>query len=239
MAIHYSIKPPTGMCFCFDGMNPKCYSGTGTTFRELISGAQATAVVTSPSTLGVVNSHLRFVTGGTSQTAYIPFASASVVVPTGITGSWSWFQFFEDQGSVDHPNFGKETSSNWDGVNGFVFGTGWGTDGPRWGIGGTAYTVYTATSTDYVPNIWQCWTVTYNGGAANGLKTYLNGSLLDQRSPTNTPIGSNANNLIIGATNSRGGNWGGYMDLVQMWNRELSAQEVLTNFNVYRGRFGL
>lgn len=239
MSIGYGIVPPQGMCFCFDGMNPKCYSGSGSTFSELKTGTQATAVVTSPATLGIVNNHLRFVPGATTRTAYIPFDTNTITVPTGWVGTWSWFQFFEDQGNIDHLNFGKETGSGWDGVGGFVFGTGWGTDGPRWGIGGTAYTVYTSTSTDYVANIWQCWTVTYNGGATNGLKTYLNGVLADQRTPTNVPIGSNSNNLFIGTTNNRGGNWGGYLDLVQMWDRELSAGEVLTNFNVYRGRFGL
>lgn len=239
MTIYYNVSPPSEMCFCFDALNPKCYSGSGTSFKELISQTQTTAVVTSPATLSIENTHLRFVPGATTRTAYIPFNSSSVTVPTGWTGSWSWFQYFEDQGSIDHPNIGKETGSGWDGINGFVFGTGWGTDGPRWGIGGTAYTVYSASPTDYVNNIWQCWTVTYNGGTTNGLKTYLNGTLLDQRTPSNVAIGSNSNNLFIGATNSRGGNWGGYMDLVQMWQRELSASEVMSNFNIFRGRFGL
>lgn len=238
MGIGYGKIPPSGMCFCFDGLNTKCYQGSNI-FKDLISRTEATAVITSPATLNIQNNHLRFVPGQTTRTSYIPFNSTTITVPTGWTGSWSWFQYFEDQGSIDHPNFGKETGSGWDGINGFVFGTGWGTDGPRWGIGGTAYTVYSQTTTDYVANTWQCWTVTYNGGATNGLKTYLNGSLADQRTPTNVPIGSNSNNLFIGATNSRGGNWGGYMDVIQMWTRELSSEEVFNNFNIYRGRFGI
>ena len=242
MGVAYSIKPPSDMCFCFDALNPRCYSGTGTTFRELISQATATAVVTSPATLSITSEHLRFVPGGSSKVSYIPFTSSSIRVPTGPQGSWSWFQYFEDQGSIDHPNFGKETGSGWDGVNGFVFGTGWGTDGPRWGIGNTAYTAYTSTPTDYVGNVWQCWTVTYNGGTgnnANGLKTYLNGTLQYETTAIASTIGSNSNDLVIGATNTRAGNWGGYMDIVQMWERELTASEVLYNFNLFKGRFGL
>lgn len=243
MAMRYNAAPPSGMCFCFDGLNPRCYSGSGTTFKELVSQATATASVSSPGTLGIVNNHLRFTnpTPGT-RVAYIPFASADITVPTGQQGSWSWFQYFEDQGNVDHPNIGKETTGTWSGTNGFVFGTGWGTDGPRWGIGGTQYTLYTSTPTDYVPNIWQCWTVTYNGGSgnnANGLKTYLNGELLNQTTAVAATIGSNSNDLHVGATNSRSGNWGGYMDIVQMWDRELTAEEVYYNFTAFRGRFGL
>ena len=239
MGIHYNSKVPDGMCFCFDALNAKCYSGTGTTFRDLISGTSTTAVVTSPATLGIVNNHLRFVPGAATRRSYIPFPSANIRVPTGLTGTWSWASYFEDQGSVDHPNLGKETGDGWNGIGGFVFGTGWGLDGPRWGIGGTAYTVYTSSPIDYVNTTWQIWTVTYNGNATNGLKTYTNGVLNYQQTPTATTIGSNSNDLIIGATNVRGGNWGGYMDIVQMWDRELDASEVLQNFNTIKGRFGL
>jgi hypothetical protein len=153
-----------------------------------------------------------------------------------------WFQKWEDQGNIDHPNFGKETTGTWSGGNGFVFGTGWGTDGPRWGIGGTAYNVYENTTTDYVQNIWQCWTVTYNGGSGNnpnGLKTYLNGNLIDSRTAVAATIGSNTNDLLIGATNVRGGNWGGYMDNVIMWTSELTANTVQQNFEALRGRYGI
>lgn len=231
-----------GLVFYFDAVNVKCYSGTGTSFTDLIGRRSATATVTAPATLGLNNRSLRFVPGATTRTAYIPFASSNITVPTGQTGSWMWFQYWEDQGNIDHPNFGKETSSGWDGVNGFVFGTGWGTDGPRWGIGGTAYGVFNESPTDYVANVWQCWTVTYNGGTgnnANGLKTYLNGALLDQRTAVAATIGSNSNDLLIGATNVRGGNWGGYMDNILMWTKELSATEVLQNYNALRGRYSI
>lgn len=231
-----------GLCFYFDAVNTRCYSGTGTTFNNLVNNASATSSVTAPATLAMNDGHLLFTPGATTRTAYIPFASSSVTVPTGQTGSWMWFQYFIDQGSIDHPNFGKETGSTWDGINGFVFGTGWGTDGPRWGIGGTAYTVFNESPTDYVPNIWQCWTVTYNGGSGNnpnGLKTYLNGNLIDSRTAVAATIGSNSNTLNIGATNSRGGNWGGYMDNVLMWSTELSAADISQTFNAFRGRYGL
>lgn len=246
MGQHYSIKPPSGMCFCFDALNPNCYSGTGASFRELISGTTTTAVVSTSlsldSTLG--RPHLRFTPGATTRTAYIPFSvnlynGTGVVVPYGSTASWSWWQYWQDQGSVDHPNFGWETGSGWDGNDGFVFGTGWGADGPRWGVAGTAYTVYATANPDYQANVWQNWTVTFNGNETNGLKTYLNGSLIDQRTPTTKVIEAedNSNNLHIGATNSRGGNWGGYMDIIQMWNRPLSSNEVGILHNIYKGRF--
>lgn len=243
MALAHSPSIVTsGLVFYFDAVNTKCYSGSGTTFTDLVSGSSTTAIVTAPATLGMVGGRLRFVPGETTRTAYIPFTSSSVIVPTGQQGTWMWFQYWEDQGNIDHVNIGKETGTNWDGINGFVFGTGWGTDGPRWGIGGTIYSVYIDTATDYVPNVWQCWAVTYNGGSgnnANGLRTYLNSTLIDSRTAVSATIGSNSNTLNIGATNNRGGNWGGYMDNVLMWNRELSATEILQNFNALKGRYGI
>lgn len=238
MGVYYNAAPPTGMCFCFDALNPRCYSRTGTTFRDLVSGATATAVV-SGATLGIVNNHLRFVPGANTRNCYIPFLSSSVRVPTGGTGSWSWASYFEDQGDIDHVNIGKETGGSWDGVNGFVFGTGYGTDGPRIGIGGTTYNTWLNGGSSYATNVWQFWTVTYYAGQTNGFKIYLNGALNYQTNSSNVNIGSNSNTLNIGATNNRGGNWGGYMDLVQIWERELSAAEVFQNFQIFRGRFGL
>ena len=246
MAQYYNVKLPPGMCFCFDGLNKKCYPGTGSTFTEIISGTTgtrtgSTGTISLDSTLG--KPHLRWNGTVGTRVAQIPFTvdiygNSGVMVPTGSSGTWSWWQRWEDQGSQDHPNFGWETGNSWDGANGFVFGTGYGTDGPRWGIAGTAYTVYTSTPTDYQANIWQNWTVTFDGNATNGLKTYLNGSQVDQRTPTNKIISAvNTNTLRIGATVSRGGNWGGYMDTIHMWNRSLSANEVGNLYRALKGRF--
>lgn len=247
MGQFFNPSVPKNLVFCFDAINPKCYSGTGTSFTELVSGTTATAVVTT--SLGMDSSlgkpHLKFTPGATTRTAYIPFpvdlygTGSGVNVPTGTTATWSWWQYWQDQGSIDHPNFGWETSNNWGGADGFVFGTGHGTDGPRWGIGGTAWNVYQFIPTDYVANVWQNWTVTFSGGMADGLKTYLNGELVDQRSTNGILItgSANSNNLHIGATNSRGGNWGGYMDLIHMWNTVLSDAEVYRHYDMFKGRF--
>lgn len=240
MAIAYNplLSSKNDLCFYFDALNPKCYSGTGTTFSDLINKGSATASITSPATIGMDSGHLKFTPGEVSRAAYIPFSSSAVTVPTGQTGTWIWFQYWQDQGNIDHPVLGKEAGSSWDGVNGFVFGTGWGTDGPRWGIGGTAY--YPVGSTAFAANAWQCWAVTYNGtggNRANGLNTYVNGVLVDSRTAVANAIGSNSNTLNLGATNTRGGNWGGYLDAVLMWTRELDASEVLQVYNTFKGRY--
>ena len=238
MSQNYGAKFPAGMGFCFDALNPKCYSGSGTTFTDIVSGVSATAVVTTSlaldSTLG--RPHLKFTPGATTRTACIPFPSANLTLPKATVGTWSFWSYFQDQGNIDHPNMGWETTGSWTGTNGWVFGTGWGTDGSRFGDNNNSFYV----SGGYQNSVWQHWVITYQTNTTNGMKAYRNGSLYHQINTDTSMISpSNTNTFNIGATNSRGGNWGGYMDIVQIWDRVLTANEVGYLYDIQRGRFGL
>jgi len=251
-----SIKLHPSICFNFDALNPKCYPGSGTSFTEMVSGETGTVNTANGGSISIDNTlgsnHLKFANpNAAARTAYISFPvdiisnSGGVFVPFGSHATWNWWHYFQDAGSVDHPNFGWETGNSWDGDEGFVFGTGYGTDGPRWGIDDSSYTVFNETGAntgDYRTNEWQNYCVTFNGNVSSGVKTYLNGELVDERGvgSTNKVIpATNTNNLFIGATNNRGGNWNGYMDIVQMYESTLSAEEVRQLYNAYKGRFGL
>lgn len=250
MAFHYSPKVPSnGLCFAWDGMNPKSWSGNqAESHYDLVSGTAATKVGANSiaqENAGPSGTHVRFYGGG-NRVAALTFPSADITVPTGDEGTWIWTNYFIDSGNFDHPNLGKETGGGWDGQDGFVFGTGWGTDGPRWGVAGTNFNIYaseTLSDANYRPNVWQIYGVTYTRNSSTGLQTYLldsNGArLCDQRTTSNVAIGSNSNDLYIGATNSRGGNWSGYMDSVYMWTRALTANEMLTSMYNLHTRFGL
>lgn len=234
-----------GLVFCWDGMSERSWDGNSSSHKDLVSGATGTKV--GGNTLSRISNHVDFdnSTAG-NRTCYISFANADITVPTGDEGTWIWAHYFQDAGNIDHPNFGKENTGGWAGGDGFVFGTGFGTDGPRWGIAGTAHTVYNdvaASTGDYRQNVWQIYAVTYTRNSATGVKTYLldsNGNrLVNQRTSSNVAIGSNTSNLHIGATNIRGGNWNGLMDFVHMYSRALSAEEIGLTFNAMKGRFGL
>jgi hypothetical protein len=231
--ISYGINTPGSPCFVWAGNNPRCWNGSSTTHYDLVSG-QAGAF-SGAGSLTLSNGHVAFNPNpvASTNTAVVVFPSANITVPTGSQGTWSWWSYYTSSQSIDAPNFGKETGSAWDGIGGFVFGTGWATDGIRLGIGGVGYT-----PTYYQAyNTWQQFTFTYvqNGG----LLQYLNGVLVTTNVAANVPIGSSTAPLIIGGTNNRGGNWRGYMDIIQMWPRALTADEVAHNFNAQRGRYGL
>jgi|TARA_R100000152_G_C6698181_1_gene128293 hypothetical protein len=243
------IKPSIvtkNLIFAWNGAHPRCWNGVSSSTEELISRKNGTKNTSGSSTISIGNHHVRFNNADDgNRTAYFSFNSSDITVPTGNEGTWFFNSNLIDAGNVDHPQFGKETSGSWSGGDGFVFGTGWGTDGPRWGIGGTAYAVYASTGSttgDYQQQ-WQIWGVTYKRNTTDGLKTYLldkNGSrLVDERDADDNAIGSNSNALHIGATNSRGGNWNGDFDFLYMYDRELTAVEVETNFNALKGRVNL
>jgi len=235
MSNSYGAVVPANPCFVWDGANIKSWNRSGTTHYDLITNTAGT--FSGAGTLTYTGGHVVFAPNPVSSTntAVVQFARPNLNLPTGAQGTWSWWYYYTTSSTIDAPNFGHEASSNWDGLNGFVFGTGWGNDGLRMGIGGVAVYVPGSGGPSYVYNTWQQITVTYIRSGA--WLVYVNGALAFTTTAGANNIGVNTNNLVIGGTNSRGGNWRGSMDIIQMWDRALTAAEVLQNYNALRGRF--
>jgi hypothetical protein len=82
--------------------------------------------------------------------------------------------------------------------------------------------------------------VTYNQ-LPNTLKTYVNGVLVDTRGNAVSPstIKNSTNNFSIGLKQDTTTLLNGNVYNANMYNRALSSQEVLQNYNATKGRFGL
>ena len=230
-----------GLVFCWNGTDRNCWNGTSTTHFDLVSNNSGDKL--GANSLSLSDNHVYF-TGGGNRVCTINYSSSLITVPTGDTGTWMWAQYFVDSGNIDHPNFSKTTSSGWDGAGGFTFGTGWGLDGLRCGVGGQYYSVYPGdNNSTYKNNAWQIYCVTYVRNTIDGLKTYILDSsgmrLADAQNTSDFAIGSSSVDLIIGAANLRGGNWQGYMDFVYMWNKTLDQDTVYQQFSILKNRFGL
>ena len=237
MSVTYNTSIPASPCFVWDGTNIKCWNRSGTTHYDLITRSSGT--FSGAGSLTYSGGHVVFAPNPIASTnsAVIQFNPSSLKLPTGMAGTWSWWYYYTSSQSIDAPKVGHETGSAWDGVGGFVFGTGWGNDGLRMGVGGTAIYVPGVGGPSYLYNTWQQITVTYIQSGA--WIQYNNGVPVYTTTAPNNLIGTNSNNLVIGGTNNRGGNWRGSMDMVQMWDRALSSAEVLQNFNATKGRFGI
>jgi hypothetical protein len=73
------------------------------------------------------------------------------------------------------------------------------------------------------------------------LTIYVNGNFISNTTAGSTQaLNSNSYNTVIGSRFSTGSqSWPGYIYNVKMYNRALSAQEVLQNYNALKGRFNL
>jgi hypothetical protein len=83
-------------------------------------------------------------------------------------------------------------------------------------------------------NTWYCGAVSYNN--STGWKLYLNG--IEDGTSANTTTFTGNSEIRIGSYGS-GNNFTGRITGVQVYNRTLTAQEILQNYNATKRRYGL
>jgi len=89
-------------------------------------------------------------------------------------------------------------------------------------------------TTTLVTNTWYCGAVTFD--TTNGWKLYVNGAQEATSASTTTFTGTG--DIQIGRYQA-GNNYTGRIAITQIYNRVLSASEILQNFNSQKSRFGL
>ena len=103
--------------------------------------------------------------------------------------------------------------------------------GTSWQFYNTSYTIPL--------NTWVNIVYTYNGtGGSDSQVVYINGVSIFNTSAGTGAITSNGNAVRIGYDDN-GWYWGGRIAQTHIYNRALSAGEVLKNFNAERWRFGI
>ena len=123
-----------------------------------------------------------------------------------------------------------------------------------WGIGmngaGTKLQSYIYNSTGrivdfpsaYNDGTWYCITTTYDGSdSITGIKLYANGTNVAASVIANSTPGTLVSTTPLQISGRGGANnmWGGTVSQAQIYNRVLSADEVLQNYNATKTRFGL
>ena len=93
---------------------------------------------------------------------------------------------------------------------------------------------YQMTDNNLVANTWYYFAVVKEGSKQYG---YNNGNLHVTSSESNT--WNNSNSLHIGSLNGYSSYFGGNINCVSMYNRALSADEILENYTIQRKRFGV
>jgi hypothetical protein len=225
MGLNHSPSIVTsGLVFCVDPSNRKSYVVGGTTVSNLISPLNGTVI----NLIGYENNFLNFVAANSSFVQYP--VSSSVNITNNITIDF-WFN--------------ANTYVNVGGV--VTFGTG----------GGEQYAIWTAStpprlvfSTNWPGTWYQASTntlstnITYHAAvtfSSNTFIWYINGSQTNTGNlGANTLTSVSSSYLTIG-NNHPGGQeyYNGRLGPVNIYNRVLTANEILQNFNAHRGRYGL
>jgi len=235
MATKYSPKTVTdGLLLSFDAANTKSYPRSGTTWTDL-SGNNYTGTLTNGPTfnagnLGSIvfdgtNNYVDTVnTGTTFQFANVTFtvslwiktsATSGVIISKGATASTAGWMFqFDSAGTVS--------------------GTTKGSDGTN---------TYNRASTATVNNnTWRNIVAVYTTNTttlgSNTTSIYIDGVLSNGTGTLGGLVYATTTDTIQIGRRPTGAYWSGSVSNIQIYNRELTASEILQNYNAVKSRFG-
>jgi len=230
MAIQYANGKivTDGLVLCLNAADKNSYPGSGTTWTD-ISGNNNTGTLTNGPTFNSANGG-SIVFDGTNDycinSLSAGFAAAITIITVGKSTNSTW---------TNHAGLGSARYNN-----GYIIHSNSG------GVSVTNYILdssgnYNAVGTVTPSNIqnFNFYALTTNG--SNSHKSYLNGILVDSSSTsiTRTNTGSSQSNYL--ALDSTIDTRFTAMSIAShfIYNRELSATEILQNYNAQKSRFGL
>lgn len=214
----------SGLVLCVDAGSPRSYPGTGTTWNDAVSSGYNFTLTNGPT---YSSSNLGYFTfDGVNDFAVAGYNSAlDTQTPTvevwvktnATTQNGFWFE----KGSVNtqYALFQEGTSIQW-----------------RLGALGDLST----TTASYMNTTnWYQVVGTFTSGSRI---LYINGVQVNSNSTTGT-LATNTSGMSIGAYGGNSGSnsywYNGALSICRVYNRVLSATEVLQNFNAIRGRYGI
>ena len=214
---HHPRIVSNGLIMYIDAANTRSYSGSGNTALGLITGIDGTLV----NGVGFTSANNgAFTFDGSND--YINFGnSSSVQQSSGTLSAWA---------KASSPGGGYRGIIAKQGAYGLFYTDSvlvaydWAADAPR------------STGINIADNTWKNVVLTYQSGVSNGTRIYINGvSVLT----TTITILNQINNLFGGAEANASQYAACSVSSFNMYNRVLTAQEILQNYNATKKRFGL
>jgi hypothetical protein len=221
MQVNYGPRVTTdGLYLSFDASNPKSYSGSGTTWTDLMGNYNATLTSATHTSDGE-KSYFKFTSGG--QAATVSFAEPTanqmtmeVVYMSSSTDTFSTYGRILDRGDT---TISLGTDSGYQLRMWVYAGGGRSDEAYKDGIG--------------QDGLWHHVVYTYNG---TGTAFYLDGEYVMGDS-THTGNLSTPQPLYIGDGDAYP--FYGRVALVRYYSKGLTAEEAGNNFNALRGRFDI
>lgn len=215
MALSHSPSIVTnGLTLCLDAANIKSYPGSGTTWFDLSSPKNNGTLVGSPTF-----SNNTFTFNGTTQ--YVTGSGT----PLGIS-SYTKSVWFKLNATADNNTLSSQTGGHF-----MYFG---GTSKLYCGHSDWAnYQSYPSTTT-FSNSVWYNACLTFD--TTNGMTLYVNGVLDSTYTVLKTGL-PGTGQCNVGCFGAGGNLLNGLVGQALVYNRVLSAQEVLQNYNAIKGRF--
>ena len=219
-----------GLVLCLDAGNVKSYPGSGTTWTDL-SGSGFNGTLTNGPTYSSTNGG-SIVFAGASST----YASVGNIGVLPSTGTINYWMRSTDVANYRNPfsthRIGGNVGFRWEQVTGGTFYVVAGNDAE-------SFTSYNYT-TSLAASTWYMVSVTWNT-ATSTIIGYLNATQVFNSTTHTQWATSTATNLALGSGlgNVADRYFTGNISNAQVYNRALSATEILQNFNATRARFGV
>lgn len=227
MAFIHSPKIVTdGLVLALDAGNRKSYPGSGTTWNDL-SGNNYSGSLTNGPTFSSTNGG-GFVFDGVNDYGRIQnFNPINVQGP----GTIMYWGSFSNLGSASVVRNSLSLLNSGAGVPALQIGTRNAT-GTVWKTGGTTLLSYTTPTLNVITN----WCLTFNGAS---LQMYINGELTNSTTSAANQTGTATDFYIATFDTNPSEPFAGTIYTIVIYNRILSATEVLQNYNATRTRFGV
>ena len=214
---HHPRIVSNGLLMYIDAANTRSYSGSGNTALGLITGIDGTLV----NGVGFTTANNgAFTFDGSND--YINFGNSSAVQQS--SGTLSAWAKASSPGGGYRGIIAKQGAYGLFYTDSVLVAYDWTADAPR------------STGINIADNTWKNVVLTYQSGVSNGTRIYINGvSVLT----TTITIFNQINNLFGGAEANASQFASCQVSSFKMYNRVLTATEVLQNYNASKKRFGL
>jgi len=219
MGVNYSPKIITeGLVLCLDAANPKSYPGSGTTWSDRSGNGNNGTLINGPTFDNGNGGSIVFdgVNDRVQTNFSISEVEATVMLATSPISSTSGYYVAQSAGGGD-------------GGGRFLISA---TNGKDFSLRIGQQTLVTTGEF----NMWYILTVTRN---LSGLTTFYNNGVVVGTFTNTTPFVSGRIVDVGGSSFVSDRTIGGRISNVQIYNRALTSDEVLQNYNATKGRYGL
>lgn len=220
-----------GLVLNLDAGNPYSYAGAGSAIYDVSGSANNGTLNNSPTYSSDSNGILLF--NGSSQYVGIANSSSLQVADTFTVSAWVKATDLSNRYGVFSTR-ANNTTGCWQ----FEVGTGNGGTG-RIVLTGIGTFIAESVNSVITTNTWYHVTVVKVNNATQGATFYVNGSAVSNVGTAAYTISNNSDEKRIAIGTGSAQYFPGYIAQTFVYNRALSASEVLQNYNATKARFGL